>query len=154
MPFLIDGHNLIPKIPGLSLAQPDKEDALIRLLQNWCAAWRKTAEVYFDKAPPGQAGSRKFGAVTARYVPASHSADSAIGARLARLAGAARGWVVVSSDRQVQAEARSAGARALPAETFAAQLLAAPPASPAAETPLSPQEVDEWLALFEETPRA
>ena len=44
MPYLIDGHNLIPKVAGLSLKAVDDEMQLIELLQEFCrigaSRWR------------------------------------------------------------------------------------------------------------------
>jgi uncharacterized protein len=102
MPYLIDGHNLIPKVPGLNLSDIDDEMELVELLQVFCRRKRKTAEVYFDQAPPGFSGRRRFGQVTAYFVPQGHSADDAIRQRLKHLGKAARNWAVVSSDHQVQ----------------------------------------------------
>lgn len=44
MPYLIDGHNLIPKI-GLRLSEPDDELELIRLLQDFARLRRQPIEV-------------------------------------------------------------------------------------------------------------
>ncbi|MBP1702274.1 MAG: hypothetical protein H6Q38_1381, partial [Chloroflexi bacterium] len=41
MPYIVDGHNLIPKIPGLSLRAIDDEMQLIELLQEFCRVQRK-----------------------------------------------------------------------------------------------------------------
>ena len=95
MPYLIDGHNLIPKVAGLSLKAVDDEMQLIELLQEFCrigaSRWR-----YFDNSPPGQPGSGAFGPVTARFVREGRTADDAIAARLKRLGRSARNWTVVS----------------------------------------------------------
>ena len=40
MHYLIDGHNLIARVPGLSLADPDDEVKLLQLLKRWAAARR------------------------------------------------------------------------------------------------------------------
>lgn len=156
MPYLIDGHNLIPKIPGLNLRKLDDEIALIELLQGFCQRTGKQVDVYFDNAPAGSAGKRKYGTVTAHFVRAGTTADNAIRLRLAQLKGAAKNWTVVSSDRQVQAEARSVGAQIIPSDGFAAELLKPTPrpspAKPGLEAKLSPGEVEEWLALFRESP--
>ncbi len=61
MLILIDGHNLIPKIPGMSLADLDDENQLIPLLQTYCRKRRNTVEVYFDRAPVGRAGNGALG---------------------------------------------------------------------------------------------
>ena len=41
MGYLIDGHNLIPKIPGMSLRMEDDEQELIQLLQDFSRYKRK-----------------------------------------------------------------------------------------------------------------
>jgi uncharacterized protein len=106
MPYIIDGHNLIPKLPGLELSDIDDESRLIELLQEFCRRQRKRVEVYFDNAPPVERRAQSFGAVTARFVRQGTTADAAIRARLARLGRSARNWTVVSSDQEVQAAAR------------------------------------------------
>jgi len=157
MPFLIDGHNLIPKIPGLSLNIPDDEEALVRLLQDFCRQNRKKVEVYFDNAPPGQPRKRNFGMVTAHFVSQGSSADAAIRARLRNLGAAARNWVVVTSDREIAAASRESRARVIPAEEFARTLAAR---GPTGETPpekdenisLDQESVEDWLAIFDQQP--
>ena len=160
--YLIDGHNLIPKIPGLSLRQVDDELRLVELLQVYARVRRRAIEVFFDDAPPGQAGARSYGTVRAHFSPLASSADAAIRARLAQMGKNVQAVTVVSSDRQVLADARARGAAYLTAEAFADQLLAAqdapPPAPsgrrrgarPPAEPPaVSAAEVEEWLKLFQ-----
>ncbi len=154
MAYLIDGHNLIPKIPGLSLADPDDEMRLVEMVQRLCQRQRKRAEVFFDQAPPGMAGSRRSGWVLMHFVRQGLTADEAIARRLKSLGGEARNWTVVSSDHRVQAEARAYGARVVSAEDFVWWLRAtgsseAEKLSPK-ETLLSPEEVDYWLRLFGE----
>jgi predicted RNA-binding protein with PIN domain len=152
MAYLIDGHNLIPKIPGLTLRLEDDEARLVELLQHYCRVRNQSVDVYFDQAAAGQSGTRRFGKVTAHFVNARSSADAAIGLRLKKLGGSARNWKVVSSDRQVQAEARNAGAGVVKSEAFANDLIEAqretPPDDPGKGAALSPGEVDEWLEMF------
>ncbi len=52
MPYLIDGHNLIPKL-GLRLDSPDDEMELAAILQEFARLNRREVEVYFDGAPAG-----------------------------------------------------------------------------------------------------
>lgn len=152
MPTIIDGHNLIPKVRGLSLQRVDDEIELISLLQTYCRVRRKTVEVYFDQAAPGRQGTRNFGAVRAHFVAASSNADTAIRQALHKLGRKARSWEVVSSDRQVQAEARSLGVKVVPSEEFAALLedAAERAVKGAGETDvLSADEVSRWLDEFD-----
>ncbi len=151
MNYLVDGHNLIPKIGGLSLRSLDDEQRLIELLQIFCRVRRHQVEVFFDQAPPGRAGHKRVGTIVAHFVRQGRTADDAIAARLAQLKNAAPNWVVVSSDRQVQREARDHHASSMPSEQFAVELrsaLEAPPASSTGEPKMSPEELQEWLDLF------
>lgn len=152
MPYLIDGHNLIPKA-GLSLDDIDDEEQLIQLLQEFCRRSRKNAEVFFDNAPPGEQRIQSYGRVKARFVRQGITADRAIRRRLNTLGRAARNWTVVSSDRDVQASARAARAGIVSSEQFALDLRELLEAEQAAEAPeeapMSADELDEWLALFD-----
>jgi len=149
MPYLIDGHNLIPKL-GLRLDSPDDEQELIGILQEYSRLSRREAEVYFDGAPVGHAVTQKFGTVTAHFVRLGSTADSAIKARLNKLARAARNWIVVSSDREVQNTANSAHAGVVSSEEFASQLkrIRNEVRKPTRERELTSKEVDDWLKLF------
>ena len=154
MPILIDGHNLIPQL-GLSLRSVDDELQLVEHLQQFCRASRQQVEVYFDGAPAGQVGRRKMGLVTAHFIRQGSTADAAIRARLQTLGRAARNWTVVTSDRQVQADARAAGAKVISSGTFAGQVVSArvPDQGTGQERGLTESEVEEWLTLFREKKR-
>ncbi len=154
MPYILDGHNLIPKIPGLSLREPDDEERLLHLLQEFARRERARVEVFFDRAPAARQGTVRRGLVTAHFVERHSTADEAIIRYLRKLGKAARNWTVVSSDRQVQVNARALGARLLASETFAAQKLAPHNAAPEEkpDRPLSEDEVAAWLRLFGEEP--
>jgi predicted RNA-binding protein with PIN domain len=150
MPYLVDGHNLIPKV-GLRLDSFDDELELVTLLQEFSRLHRRQVEVYFDGAPADQAGTRKLGTVKAHFVRAGTTADAAIARRLRKLGRAAKNWTVVSSDRQVQAEARTVRAEVLSSEQFARLLHQTPrgeASKPAADRKVSSAEVDEWLKIF------
>ncbi len=149
MPYLIDGHNLIPNVAGLKLAMIDDEIGLIERLQTFCRRSGKRVEVYFDNAQPGHSGPRRFGRVTAHFVRQGSTADTAIRSRLRRLGRRASNWTVVSSDQAVQSAARAAGARLLPAESFARELgQLATDQGGENEQVVTADELDEWLRLF------
>ena len=153
MPYIIDGHNLIPKVPGLSLQEMDDEQHLLEMLQEFCRRQRKQVDVFFDNAPPGGMRARNLGSVTARFVRQGATADDAIRKRLVNLGRAARNWTVVSSDQAVQAEARASQAQSMPSETFARLMMQALDDSrvdqgETADATLAPEELDEWLQLF------
>jgi predicted RNA-binding protein with PIN domain len=149
MPYLIDGHNLIPKL-GLRLDSPDDEMELVAILQEFCRLERRQAEVYFDGAP--QASTRRLGAVTAHFVPLTTTADNAIRNRVKKMGKSAKNWTVVSSDRQVQAESRASQADVMSSDSFAMLLRQARDTAPkpTEDRKLSKQEVDEWLKVFEQ----
>lgn len=151
MLYLIDGHNLIPFVKGLSLKQLDDEMRLLDLLQGFVRSNRAQVEVFFDGAAPGWAGVKKFGAITAHFVLRGRTADEAIRRRLDQLPQGS-GVAVVSADRQVQAEARSHRAEVIPSGVFAQNLVPAkqePVKKKKVETDgLTEDELNEWLDLF------
>ncbi len=152
MPYLIDGHNLIPKL-GLRLDDPDDELELVRLLQDFARIRRQPVEVYFDGAPAGQAGLRKYGSIKAHFIRQGATADAAIRKRLETMGREARNWTVVSSDHEVQRAAKINQASVLTAEEFRSLLqstLASNAASSTEDKPLSSREVEEWLRIFRE----
>ena len=150
MPYLIDGHNLIPKA-GLRLDSPDDEMELVAILQEFARLKRQQLEVYFDGAPIGYDGSRSVGTVRVHFVRLGQTADNAIRERLNRMAKDARNWIVVSSDREVQSSARVVHAQYISAEEFVKSLSEVDNSAPkvnTADKKLSSAEVDEWLKIF------
>ena len=55
MPYLIDGHNLIPKF-GLRLDSVNDEMELVSILQEFARLKRQKVEVYFDERQSVQPG--------------------------------------------------------------------------------------------------
>jgi len=150
VPYLVDGHNLIPKL-GLRLDSPDDEMELVAILQEFARLERRQVEVYFDGAPAPHAGTRSLGTVRAHFVRLGQSADNAIRTRLEKMGKSARSWIVVSSDREVQSAARTVHADYISSEQFVKLLKSVVDAAPKANVnreKLSAQEVDEWLRLF------
>ena len=151
MPYLIDGHNLIPKL-GLRLDSIDDEMELVAILQEFARLERRQVDVYFDGAPAGQAGTRKLGTVRAHFVPLGDTADNAIRARLKKMGRDAKNWIVVSSDRQVQIDARTTQAQVLTSDKFAGSLIKARNSiskQDHGEHKLTNSEIKEWLDLFD-----
>jgi len=150
MPYLIDGHNLIPKV-GLRLDSLDDEMELVSILQEFARLKRQQVEVYFDGAPIGQAGTQNLGTVRAHFVKLGQTADSAMRARLIKMDRNAKNYIVVSSDREVQSAARVVHAQFISSEDFVKLIKDAVNSAPRASTEdkkLSSAEVDEWLKLF------
>ena len=150
MRYLIDGHNLIPKL-GLRLDSLDDELELISILQEFYRVARKPVEVYFDGAPAPHAGTRKYGMITAHFVLRGTTADEAIRRHLKRLGKTAKTWSVVTSDRQVQAEARAVSAEIISSDSFAKTLkrTRSTDSKSKSDREMSDNEIDEWLNLFE-----
>ena len=152
MQLIVDGHNLIPHIPGLSLSDPDDEHKLIKVLQDYSRIRQNKIEVYFDQAAVGQAGQASFGQVKAVYVQRGMTADQAIMNRLKKLGKRARNVLVVSSDRQVQQAARAVHASVMTSDTFSAEcqrLMQEEPELDPRSRLLSPDEVEMWERFFQ-----
>lgn len=150
--YIIDGHNLIGKMPGLSLEDADDELRLIEYLQQFARLRRKAVEVYFDRAPVGRSGTRSYGRIKAHFVPDHSTADQAIARRLTEMGRQARNVILVTSDRQVQANGRSAQARVQQSEVFAEELVSI--LQTAQKNPAQSPGVDvaQWLAEFKIDP--
>jgi predicted RNA-binding protein with PIN domain len=118
MPYLIDGHNLIGKMPDVSLQDIDDESDLINKLNRYFQYVRKKAIVFFDRG--SLLGKSKFGSafLEVRFIRAPKTADEAIIQKLVDMKGNARNFSVVSSDRWVAGKARQAGARTISSEEF------------------------------------
>ncbi len=150
MPILIDGHNLIGHLPILSFEDPDDEEKLARLLSSYRARTGREITVVFD---PGGAfhlpRRRQLGGVKIVFAPQGSNADRVIIDRVQRLRNANE-WMVITSDRELAEAVGRLGARVQSAEAFASGLIRSAGTPPDwRETPLPPDEVDAWLALFE-----
>lgn len=155
MPYLVDGHNLIPKL-GLSLGDPQDELQLVERLQAFGRVNRAQVEVYFDGGQPGQRQTMKLGQVVAHFVRIGRTADSALEQRLSQLGRQARNWQVVSSDARVVNAARAVHARSVTSEQFALLVQQAHQVQQTGqkEDPaLSADQLDEWMDLFKGDPR-
>jgi hypothetical protein len=154
MPFLIDGHNLIGRLPDIRLDDPDDEVKLVLCLRRFCARTGKRAVVVFDHGLPGGVStSLSGGGVQVVFASAGRTADGILCERIRRWRNPT-GWAVVTSDRRVIDVARAKGARVMRAEAFARQL-ALPAEGEGPEKPdahLSADEVAAWMALFREEP--
>jgi len=159
MPYLIDGHNLIPKL-GLRLDAVDDEMELVAILQEFARLKRQKVEVYFDGAPAPHAGTRSLGTVRVHFIRLGQTADHAIRDRLKKMGKSAKNLIVVSSDREVQNAARMNQAQFISSEEFVILIKTAMTPSTcgtgqvstrktsADDKQLSASEVDEWLQVF------
>lgn len=146
---IVDGHNLIGALPDLNLSDPDDEEKLVLKLKRYRARTGRKVMVVFDPGGGYRPGSKRTkGGVTVWYAPHGATADKII-AGYARAEANPRRLLVVSSDREVQRAAGQAGAAVMSSTDFGLTL-ARPVATVAPETDphLSPEEVEEWLRLF------
>jgi predicted RNA-binding protein with PIN domain len=153
MPIIVDGHNLIPKFPGLNLSDVDDEIKLIKVLQDYCRLRRVEIDCYFDKAPQGHPRLQHHGQVTARFARPGKTADEEIVEHLKRLGRSAREWSVVSSDASIQTAARAARARVIPSDVFSREIDALlskepPSKSTSEEITMTSEEMEMWLKAF------
>jgi predicted RNA-binding protein with PIN domain len=151
VPILIDGHNLIGRLSQLSLQDPDDEEQLVRLLRSYRARTGKAIAVVFD--PGGTfalSQKRRRGGIETVFAPHGSSADVVIAKRVRRSRNP-RDWLVVTSDRDLAEIVARQGARVRSAEDFAQELDALRDSTPDwKDIPLSAEEVEKWLSLFEE----
>jgi predicted RNA-binding protein with PIN domain len=148
MPYLIDGHNLIPKIPGLRLNQLDDEQSLFTLLDKYFKRIRKKAVVYFDQASLSNHSSFHSAYLHAHFVRPPSSADNAILLHLKELGGDARNYTVVTSDHWIADNARAVGASVISCDDFAHKLITAP-SKPQNKAKKTDDDVDYWLDIFQ-----
>jgi predicted RNA-binding protein with PIN domain len=151
MQYLIDGHNLIPHIPGITLADLEDEESLVRILQIHARVSRSKLEVFFDRAPAGRAGIRKVGMVTVHSIPATSIADTAIIARVRSMKNGASSWTVVSSDNRVKTECRRLGAKVVESAEFSKMVQKSLNKEQLLEKEqpvVDPGDIDEWLEVF------
>lgn len=165
MNYLIDGHNLIARTPGLSLSDPDDEAKLVQLLRRWTAADpRRRVTVIFDAGlPAGEAKHLSGGGVKAIFAPNNSTADALLIRRIEAI-GNPPEFVVVTSDGAVAAAAARRRVAVQPSEAFAATMMSdrrfggqtQPKTERPEAPPMSGDELREWLTLFgpePETPR-
>lgn len=152
MNYIIDGHNLIPKIPGFALSDPDDEQHLVELIYEYCRITRAHAELYFDGAPHAQKSPQGGGLVHTHYIRKGIAADDAIIAFLHQAGKNARNYTVVTSDHRIQAEARAVSSPVLLSEEFAREMVTKFRSSTVAQSKgephLSSAEMDQWLEIF------
>jgi len=151
MPYLIDGHNLIGKLPDISLTDPNDEAKLVVKLRSFCARTRKKVHVIFDHGLPGGKSKLSNGTVQVVFAARPGEADDLMMQRI-RGTRDTQKWTVVSSDRRVLDFASRRGMKILSANQFAHRMQAPPP-TPKEEHPhphITQAEVEEWLRIFHE----
>ncbi|GAB4352178.1 MAG: NYN domain-containing protein [Candidatus Abyssubacteria bacterium] len=150
MPMVIDGHNLIGKMSTISLADPDDEEKLVRILARHLLHTRQKVIVVFDKGAdidfsPVQRGPR----LRVMFAPPESSADAMI-IDMIRKDPNPKGMTIVSSDNEIRRCARNRRARLVSAEDFARKL-ESEPETQGKPAPLNQKgniDIQEWLEYF------
>lgn len=162
MPLLIDGHNLIGKMPDMSLADPNDELKLVSKLQAYAEIVQKRIVVIFDPNPldttPVIARQRnQHGAyLTAIFAEPGMTADRLIRDKVSETKDR-QGLTVITSDNAVASFARQSGIRVQPAGDFAKLLVERTDARNAVRTDVKPApsraDVKAWAEVFTEPPQ-
>lgn len=164
MHFLIDGHNLIGKMPGLALSDSQDELELILRLKGWVAAVpSRQVTIYFDGSGFGGYSQRLSSKdIRVIFAPTDKEADDLLMAKLSGLRHAYN-YTLVTSDRRIRDVAVISRVKVLKSEEFVAwegfdyRQVAQEEKRPSSLTPqpekehnpvISKEEVAEWLELF------
>lgn len=151
MSYLVDGHNLIPKL-GIDLADENDERRLVEVLQNFARVTRKTrVEIFFDRKAAHSSAPNIASSLKVHFVKKPKIADDAILDRLRGMKNDGKNWTVISSDQYVQREAKSLGAKVMSSDDFARMVreeLARAPQTGLSKPTLSRDDVDEWMEIF------
>ena len=122
MPYLIDGNNLAGKL-GI-LKEPDWDQTLILILQNYIERMQKKAIVVFDSADP--LGDRySEGDITIIYTPRDAVYDNADDKIMELMNNEKRpeDWVVITDDVKILDEADKLDIKTILATDFAKKLM-------------------------------
>jgi predicted RNA-binding protein with PIN domain len=156
MHYLIDGHNLIAKLPDIDLSDPDDEVQLVLKLRQWTAvSLKRTITVYFDGGLPGGHDVNLSNAqVKVVFVSQGKTADSLLIARINRVPNPPE-YTLVTSDQQIIAAANKRKMKHIRSEKFAMRLgtdraeRTLPGPTITDDDPvISDAEVEQWLDLF------
>jgi hypothetical protein len=143
MPILLDGNNLLHRLPKANRTRADLRRLVLEATRNE----RASVIVVFDGPPPAAAAPEEFlGKVTVVYA-APKSADDVIISRLP-IGPAARNWVVVTDDRGLARRARDRGAELRRLDEWHSRR-SVRPQRPPLESKLSSREVEDWERYFD-----
>ena len=156
MHYLIDGHNLIAKLPDIDLSDPDDEVQLVLKLRQWTAASAKRqVTVYFDGGIPGGHNVNLSNSqVKVIFVSQGKTADSLLIARLNRVKNPPE-YMLVTSDQAIIEAANKHKMKHMRSEKFAMRLgrkkeepILPGPTITDDDPVISHAEVEQWLDLF------
>jgi hypothetical protein len=143
--IVVDGSNLLGRLPGFELNSPASREKLELRLQEYAHAHpRARVTLYFDGQ---QASAARRGGIEIRYSPRSHPADHFILEYLGRLTPEQRRSArLITADRELSDAAHALGVSVETPEQFQRQI-SGPPRAPA-DRGLSKAEVAEWEDYF------
>jgi predicted RNA-binding protein with PIN domain len=123
MHYLIDGHNLIAKLPDIDLSDPDDEIQLILKLRQWTAvSLKRVVTVYFDGGIPGGHNVNLSNSqVKVIFVSQGKTADSLLIARIKRVKNPPE-YRLVTSDQEIINAANMRKMQHIRSENFAVRL--------------------------------
>ncbi|HRQ37592.1 MAG TPA: NYN domain-containing protein [Chloroflexota bacterium] len=155
MHYLIDGHNLIARMPDISLNDPDDEVQLILRLRSWTARSKKRqVTLFFDGGIPGGKNVKlSTPQVQVIFASAGQTADALLINGINRVKNPPE-FQLVSSDQQIIAAAAARKMPHITSDKFAVELAAQwqerPPGPTIADDDpiISDAEVADWLAAF------
>lgn len=155
MHYLIDGHNLIARMPDISLNDPDDEVQLILRLRSWAARSKKRqVTLFFDGGIPGGKDVRlSTPQVRVIFASVGQTADALLIKGINKVKNPPE-FLLVTSDQQIIAAANGRKMPHLTSDQFAAQLAAQWQETPPGPTitdddpVISDAEVADWLAAF------
>lgn len=167
MHYIIDGHNLIGKMPDISLKDPNDEVKLTIRIKSWLAESKKRqVTLFFDGGMMGSTLNRMSSRnLKVIFAPSGRTADSLIISHMRKLKNP-RGYTLITSDREIIGHAKSLRIRSLLSEEFIERMgfvfkeksekalkvkKDIKPDKPDA-TKISDAEVQEWLDLFGPVP--
>ncbi|OYD16840.1 hypothetical protein CH330_01700 [candidate division WOR-3 bacterium JGI_Cruoil_03_51_56] len=120
--FIIDGYNLIHKMPDLVPLVNDNleraREVIINLLVRFKARKKIRVVVVFDGKDAGQSAKFSSRGIEILFSRLPEKADNRI-VKMIRAAKHPKAWTVVSSDRWIGDQAQTFGAKTIPAEEFA-----------------------------------
>jgi len=148
MPYIIDGHNLIGHLSGISLSDMDDEQLLLSMLEVYFKGIRKKAFVYFDQG--SIFGNRDFNSafLEVKFVRFPKTADQAIIEKLKSLKGNAKNFHIVSSDNWVINNSQKLGAKVISSEFFGRKIIEKNRIAKKKNT-TNDDNVEYWLNIFE-----
>ncbi len=154
MPYLIDGHNLIARLPDISLDDPHDEMKLVTKLIGFSNRVKKKCVVVFDKGLPSGKSPASRSMVEVYFASTQSNADAVLQGRI-KSTKDTLGWTLVSNDQAIISTAQQVKMNVMRCEQFA-RLLATPQneydLGEWTHVNIPTSEVDEWLKVFRHHP--